>query len=213
MRWSVMIFFSVMILGGCNREPSSVRTADGYIYPQVPFDVSTAQAMLQPGECELRGTAVAKEADRTPIMIVNLSTGHDAPPGTLVILYPRTAYLDDWVLLRRRYGRVAVLSQEAHALRREVQCGANGEFIFPNVGPGSYYLEAIVPYVQETEETLQTGTDVAVYTQTSPGLTTQHVVETPTYTRFTGSYNARKLTYDTVEIDAMAKSATVSLRN
>jgi hypothetical protein len=82
MRWSVMIFFSVMILGGCNREPSSVRTADGYIYPQVPFDVSTAQAMLQPGECELRGTAVAKEADRTPIMIVNLSTGHDAPPGT-----------------------------------------------------------------------------------------------------------------------------------
>jgi hypothetical protein len=94
-----------------------------------------------------------------------------------------------------------------------VQCGANGEFIFPNVGPGSYYLEAIVPYVQETEETLQTGTDVAVYTQTSPGLTTQHVVETPTYTRFTGSYNARKLTYDTVEIDAMAKSATVSLRN
>ena len=79
---------AILLLGAaCHTPPPGLLVGDDYV-PITGLDVAAATAMLQ-GQARIVGTAVAKERD-TPWTGINLSTGHDARPGTVVMLFPRT---------------------------------------------------------------------------------------------------------------------------
>ena len=201
------------LMAGCSSRPPHVANEHGEVFPAVAFDAAAAQAMLQPGRCTLSGRALAYENDPSPLVIINLGASHDAPPGTVVRLYPRTAYFDDWVALRTDIGGAARLSHEAHALRREAICDADGRFVFENLGPGSYFVEAVVHFVQKTAEDVQTGTVQTVYQQSNPHFTSQYVVETPTYTTVHGSYNTWKWARGTIDIEVDDAKESLKISN
>jgi hypothetical protein len=195
---------------GCAAPPG--KQVDGNWLPIVEFDVAQANAMLTGGKARIEGVAVAKEND-TPFTGINLSTGHWAQPGTRVVLFPRTSYFDQYLALRDEYERAAQISAEAFSYRRETQVGTDGQFVFTDLGPGEYYLEAVIQYVQATEQNVQTGTQYTTIRGSNPHVSWEHVHEDPIYTTVYGSYVASKLAKGYVTIDPGDESVSIKIRN
>ena len=200
----------LLLAAACHTPPPGLQIGDDHV-PITGLDVAAATAMLQ-GQARIVGTAVAKERD-TPWTGINLSTGHDAQPGTVVMLFPRTRYFDEYLALREEYGARAQISAEAFALRREVRVGDEGAFEVADLGPGEFYLEAVVAYVQETAEDVQTGVQYTTIQGSNPHYSWQHVEETPIYTTVYGSYLASRLVQGFVTIGPEDDVVHVKLRN
>jgi hypothetical protein len=205
---SVIAVFSLH--AACAAPPG--QQVNGEWLPLVEFDAPAAKAMLTGGKAKIQGVAVAKERD-TPFTGINLSTGHWAEPGTRVSLFPHTRYFQQYLALRAEHGSSARISNEAFGCRRETQVGQDGQFEFTDLGPGEYYLEAAVSYVQATEQQVQTGTQYTTISGSNQHVSWQHVQEDPIYTRVTGSYVATKLATGIVTIDPGDEAVSIKIRN
>ena len=184
----------------------SLRAKDDYVFPTASFDAAKVTAQLEPGTSTIRGVALAKETD-TSFTGINLSTGHRAWSGTLVTLFPRTPYLEEWLKLRKKHGNRAVLSNQVFCHRIVTRVTEKGEFEFTELKPGKYYLEAIVNYVQKTATDVQTGTSSLV---NGGG---QVISSAPIYTTVYGSYGTSRLATAFVEIEAEGRVVEVKLKN
>ena len=199
------------VVGACRSAPPGRQIGTNFV-PLVEFDVEAAKAMLTGGTAVIEGCAVAKERD-TNWLGLNLSTGHWARPGTIVTLFPRTDYFDAYLALRDYHGAAAQISAEAFSYRREARVGDEGAFEFRDLGPGDYYLEAVVDYTQETVEDVQTGTNYTTIRGSNQHTSWEHVHETPVYTTYFDSYQARVLARGFVTIDPGDESVRIKIRN
>ena len=210
-RCTILLLLSLSTLPACRSAPPGQQLGANFV-PLVEFDVEAAKAMLTGGTAVIEGRAVAKERD-TNWLGLNLSTGHWARPGTLVTLFPRTSYFDAYLALRDYHGAAAQISAEAFSWRREARVGDEGAFEFRDLGPGEYYLEAVVGYTQQTAEDVQTGVQYTTIRGSNPHFSWEHVDEAPIYTTFYGSYEANVLARGFVTIDPGDESVSIKIRN
>ena len=124
------------------------------------FDKEQAKEMLGLGKSTIQGVAVAREytnanVGKNPLnrLVGSDITGtkHLAPEGTVVMLFPMTPYFQEYLKMRERYKQsrkfTPVLSPEAFSYRLEAKVGKSGEFTFPQMKPGKYYVETYFKYV------------------------------------------------------------------
>lgn len=209
-RAGLLALLPLLTLHSCRSAPPGQLLGDSFV-PLTAFDVAAAQAMLS-GNAVIRGVAVAKERD-TGWLGLNLSTGHYARPGTLVSLFPCTRYFDEYLALRDYHGARAQISAEAFAVRREARVGADGAFEFTDLGPGRYYIEAIIRYTQATTRDVQTGVEQRTIQGSNQHFSWQHVDEIPIYATIHGSYEASVLAKGFVSIDPGDDEVSIKIRN
>ncbi len=115
------------------------------VQPKIEFDIKQATEMLNEGSSAING--VAYYEDRAPIGIKIGDTWY-ARPGTKVFLYPLTAYIEEYLQLKKKNKegkRLASISPLANCYRIESKVYAQkGEFIFTGLKQGKYYLETII---------------------------------------------------------------------
>ena len=110
--------------------------------PQVEFDLKQATEMLNTGNAEIKGSAYYE--GKAPIGIKIGDTWY-ARPGSVVFLYPLTTYIEEYLELKKKNKqgkRIATISPLANCYRIEAKVyNDKGEFVFPGLKAGKYYLE------------------------------------------------------------------------
>lgn len=113
--------------------------------PELEFDINQAANMLNGGNSQIKGVAYYEE--RTPIGIKVGETIY-ARAGTVVFLYPLSAYLEEYLTLKKKNKqgkRMAAISPLANSFRIESKVySQTGDFTFVGLKPGKYYLETLV---------------------------------------------------------------------
>jgi len=113
--------------------------------PEIEFNTKQAAEMLNEGKSEIKGVAYYEE--RTPIGIKVGETVY-ARFGAIVSLYPLTAYIEEYLDLKKKNKagkRLATISPLASCFRIESKVySLTGDFVFVGLKPGKYYLETLV---------------------------------------------------------------------
>jgi hypothetical protein len=110
--------------------------------PQVEFNIKQATELLNTGNAEIRGSAYYE--GKAPIGLKIGDTWY-AKTGTVVFLYPLTSYIEEYLELKKKNKqgkRIATISPLANCYRIEAKVyNDKGEFVFPGLKAGKYYLE------------------------------------------------------------------------
>jgi hypothetical protein len=118
------------------------------LYATTPFDSTAARVALARGGSSIKGVAFTKP--RTQF-------GYKAPLAPRiyankikVLLFPVTPYLMDYLEIKKKENpkklKFAYIDPAAWRFRYEAITNSVGEFTFPYLKPGKYYLEAILPW-------------------------------------------------------------------
>jgi hypothetical protein len=111
--------------------------------PKVEFDIKQATELLNTGTAEIRGTAYYE--GKAPITGIKIGDKWYARAGSVVFLYPLTAYVEEYLELKKKNKqgkRIATVSPLANSYRIEAKVyNDKGEFVFPGLKAGKYYLE------------------------------------------------------------------------
>lgn len=139
----------ILICGQANYAQKQIKI----VQPEVEFDIKQATEMLNEGGSTING--VAYYEDRAPIGIKVGDTWY-ARPGTKVFLYPLTAYIEEYLNLKKKNKegkRLATISPLANCYRIESKVySQKGEFVFTGLKQGKYYLETIISENMRTYE-------------------------------------------------------------
>lgn len=124
------------------------------------FDSLQARKMLAKGSAVIKGIAYTKQ--KHPL-------GYSVPfsPRILankmkVVLLPVTPYFEEWYKLRKdkeniRKKRFVYLSDQAYRYRLEAITNSDGEFTFPDMLPGRYFLQGMLNYTLKGKYNQYTG--------------------------------------------------------
>ena len=127
----------------CNVFFANAQKPIQILQPKIEFDIKQATEMLNDGTAEIKGVSYYEQ--RTPIGIKREATSY-ARIGTIVTLYPLTAYLEEYLELKKKNkkGKVlAAISPLASAYRIETKVYSQTcEFSFRGLKPGKYYIES-----------------------------------------------------------------------
>lgn len=118
------------------------------LYATTPFDSASAGLALARGGASIKGVAFTKP--RTGF-------GYKAPLAKRiyanrikVLLFPVTPYLLEYLDVKKKENprklKFAYIDPVAWRYRYEATTNSVGEFTFPYLKPGKYYLEAILPW-------------------------------------------------------------------
>lgn len=128
--------------------------------PEAVFDSLQARKMLAKGSAVIKGIAYTKQ--KHPL-------GYSVPfsPRILankmkVVLLPVTPYFEEWYRLRKdkeniRKKRFVYLSDQAYRYRLEAITNSDGEFTFPDMLPGRYFLQGMLNYTLKGKYNQYTG--------------------------------------------------------
>jgi len=122
-----------------------------YIFPKSLFDSSAAHDALRKGTATIKGEAFTKQKNAYGFSVP--MGGHIKANKITVYLFPVTPYLLEYVDLKKskenlKKLRFVYLSNEAYYYHLEAVTNSTGDFTFPEMKPGKYYLEAILPWAQ-----------------------------------------------------------------
>jgi hypothetical protein len=81
---------------------------------------------------------------------------------------PVTPYVEEWYKLRKdkeniKKRRFVYLSKEAYKYRLEAITNSDGEFTFPDMQPGKYFLKGLLDYTYKGTYNAYTGTGYNSY--------------------------------------------------
>jgi hypothetical protein len=118
------------------------------LYATTPFDSTAAGTALAKGTGTIKGVAFTKPST---------GFGYKAPLARRiyankikVLLFPVTPYLLDYLAVKKKENprklKFAYIDPSAWRFRLEAITNSVGEFTFPDMKPGKYYLEAILPW-------------------------------------------------------------------
>lgn len=116
------------------------------LMPQTSFDVAAAKSALAPGKATIKGVAFTKPKTKF---------GYKAPfapriyaSKIKILLFPVTPYLLEYLELRKQVNykklKFAYMSNEAWHYHYYAITNSVGEFTFPNLKPGKYYIEGLL---------------------------------------------------------------------
>jgi hypothetical protein len=133
-------------------------------YPKVAFDSLLAKKMLAKGTATIKGVAFTKAKNN-----VGIKSGRRIFANQIkVVLLPVTPYFNEWFELRKekeslRKRRYVYLSNAAYRYRLEAITNSNGEFTFPEMKPGKYFLLGFLGYTKYGYYNEYTGTGYNSY--------------------------------------------------
>lgn len=193
----------------CSLTLSSVAIfAQKTYYPQGFFDKKQAQDMLAFGKSTIEGVASTRQKGFTLTVNDKVNKKQFAPEGTLVTLYPLTAYFEEFIKLRKQKENKKTsvyISDEAYKFRLEAKTDAYGRFKFEKLKPRKYFLESIIPYVGTSYYSQQTGT-TTTYNGYGAAIATS-----PYYENFRSNYDASNRETKIVEIKSDGELIEIKL--
>lgn len=116
------------------------------LFAKTPFDTLQAKQALARGKSTIKGVAFTRPPDNSGF---HLKTGKKLYGNKMrVVLYPVTPYLLEYLKLKGKENpkklKFAYISPQAYYYRLEAITNSTGEFTFPEMKPGKYYLEAVL---------------------------------------------------------------------
>lgn len=116
------------------------------MFAKTPFDTLQARQALARGKSTIKGVAFIHPDNKIGF---NIKTGKRVYANKMrVVLYPVTPYLLEYLKLKDKENpkklKFAYLSPQAYYFRLEAITNSTGEFTFPEMKPGKYYLEAVL---------------------------------------------------------------------
>ncbi|MFC1223351.1 carboxypeptidase-like regulatory domain-containing protein [Pedobacter sp. BG31] len=139
---------AVTVVNAQYKEPEKKDKAEIF-RPEMPFDSLLAKKMLAKGTAVIKGVAYTKQKHPlgysvpfSPRILANKIT---------VVLLPVTPYFEEWYRLRKdkeniKRKRFVYLSDQAYRYRLEAITNSDGEFTFPDMKPGKYFLQGMLDY-------------------------------------------------------------------
>ncbi|MFL9484167.1 hypothetical protein ACI6Q2_15405 [Chitinophagaceae bacterium LWZ2-11] len=135
------------------------------LYAKTPFDTTAAKYALAFGKSTIKGVAFTKP---------KTNLGYKAPFANriyankiTVLLFPVTPYLLDYLDVKKKENpkklKFAYIDPSAWRCRLEAVTNSVGEFTFPDMKPGKYYLEAILPWTTSGYTNQYTGSGYNSY--------------------------------------------------
>ncbi|CAH8286633.1 antitoxin component YwqK of YwqJK toxin-antitoxin module [Mariniflexile fucanivorans] len=192
MKSGIYYFFFMLCITTANAQLNLGNYPRTY-YPQVFFDSNQAENALQKGASTIKGMAYAIDVVAGQRVL--------AREGTLILLFPYTNYLHEWLNLTNKNKNnihSVYLLPEVFNVRRETTTDRNGNYSFSNLKPGKYYIETIVDYNATALETTQTGT-YSFYNMDRYGNMSGGSI--PTYGIYSYQYATAKRLFKVVEIE------------
>ncbi|WP_025144372.1 carboxypeptidase-like regulatory domain-containing protein [Pedobacter jeongneungensis] len=146
---SLVIFYAISstaVVSAQYKEPEKKDKIEA-LYPQVTFDSLQAKQKLAKGTAMIKGVAFTKAKSKWGLKVGQRIYANQIK----VTLFPVTAYLEAWYALRRekensRKRRYVYLSKDAYRYRLEAITNSDGEFTFPDMKPGKYFLQGFLGY-------------------------------------------------------------------
>lgn len=190
----------------------AIRTQAQYVQPErddtirlmakAPFDTVAARAALAKGTGAIKGVAFIHPVKQG----FGIKTGKKIYAyKAKVLLFPVTPYLLEYLDLKKKANpakkKFAYLSHEAWYYRLEAITNSDGEFTFPDMKPGRYYLETIVNWQQS-----------GTYNQYSGSGYNNYGGQTDYYTRQNYTNNYADLVTKIVEIEKDGQVLEVKLK-
>ncbi|WPQ62052.1 carboxypeptidase-like regulatory domain-containing protein [Chitinophaga sancti] len=128
------------------KEPEKKDKIETF-YPKVPFDSLQAKQMLAKGKATIKGVAFTKPKSKWGFKVGQRIYANQIK----ITLFPVTPYLESWYALRKekenlKKSRYVYLSNDAYRYRLEAITNSDGEFTFPNMKPGKYFLQGFLGY-------------------------------------------------------------------
>lgn len=124
-------------------------------FPQVFFDKNEAIKQLEIGTSTIKGVAFTRQ-DRG-----NMYAKKQLANKTLVFLFPMTDYMEEWLKLYKSKGDMPntniVMSEESFKYHLEVLTDEYGNFTFPKMKPGKYYIMCDIDFVGTGSYSVETG--------------------------------------------------------
>lgn len=116
---------------------------------KTPFDLKQTLAQLDAGTCNIRGQAFVEDKHGR----------HYALNGSLVILAPRTPYLDEFLALSEEHGKGRVAADPGMAtcaiLTRIID--EQGHFLYVGLKPGKYLVSTCIRWTAQDSRRVETG--------------------------------------------------------
>lgn len=145
------------------KEPEKTDKVDVY-YPEVAFDSLQAKNMLTKGTATIKGVAYTKAKNN-----MGFKAGARIYANQIkVVLLPVTPYFEAWYKLRKekenlKKRRYVYLSDVSYRYRLEAITNSNGEFTFPDMKPGKYFLQGFLGWTHSGYYNEYTGTGYDSY--------------------------------------------------
>ena len=118
------------------------------LYAKTPFDTAAAAKALAKGSATIKGVAFKR------IMVTRGNWKTILGSKLTIKLYPVTPYLLEYLKLRKKQNREKLQFVYMHAApyyyHLEAITNSKGEFTFPYLKPGKYYLETDLGYIRTT---------------------------------------------------------------
>lgn len=127
------------------REPE--KDSATIYYPDAVFDSLQAKQMLAKGTASIKGVAFTRAKNN-----LGYKSGQRILANQIkVVLLPVTPYFEAWYKLRKekenlKKRRYVYLSKESYSYRLEAITNSDGEFTFPDMKPGKYFLQGFLPW-------------------------------------------------------------------
>jgi len=151
MRLLELIGISVLALSSIRANAQYVekeRDDTTRLFATTPFDSIAAGKALAKGEGSIKGVAFTK--NRTKDQLSVFLPQRVYANRITVLLFPVTPYLLDYLEIKKKENpkkmKFAYIDPVAWRYRLEAITNSVGEFTFPYMKPGKYYLEAILPW-------------------------------------------------------------------
>ncbi|HRM47128.1 MAG TPA: toxin-antitoxin system YwqK family antitoxin [Flavobacterium sp.] len=149
-------FLTICFLSLIFAFPMSKALAQNTVYfPQVFFDKKDAAKKLEIGTSTIKGVAFTRQ-DRAGIYAKKQLANK-----TLVFLFPITNYMTEWLKLYKSKGDIpdtnVLMSEESFKYHLEVLTDEYGNFTFPKMKPGKYYIMCDINFVGTGNYSVETG--------------------------------------------------------
>ena len=129
------------------------------VYAKTPFDTAAAKIALARGTGTIKGVAFTKP--KTGFSYKAPFANKIYANKITVLLFPVTPYLLEYLEVKKKENpkKLKFAYIDPYALRYHLEAVTNstGEFTFPEMKPGKYYLEAILPWKQSGTYNQYTG--------------------------------------------------------
>jgi len=166
----VLTFFYVVsataVVSAQYKEPEKKDKVEIF-RPEIAFDSLQAKKMLAKGTGTIKGVAFTKAKNN-----MGFKAGQRIYANKIkVTLFPVTPYFEAWYQLRKdkeslRRRRYVYLSDQAYRYRLEAITNSDGEFTFPEMKPGKYFLQGVLGYTHYGTYNQYTGSGYNGYGQT-----------------------------------------------
>ncbi|PUZ27902.1 hypothetical protein GA0116948_10668 [Chitinophaga costaii] len=167
-RWIITILGCLLLVGTEIRAQYVQPERDDTIrlFAKTPFDSLAAKQALAEGTGTIKGVAFTR-----PLGAYKIPSGKRIYANRIkIMLFPVTPYLLEYLDLKKKENpsklKFAYISPEAWHYRIDAITNSDGEFTFPKMKPGKYYLEGLLKWNSSGSYDRYTGSGYSNYNTT-----------------------------------------------